>query len=108
MKTSSLESMISGFVLPALAALLEAVQKDFPELETSVLVVMSEVEASRRVQEPSASSRSQSRRDSASSAPWSSADQITGSPSSATGSEKVKEKVNKLFNKPSNVPFWKK
>ena len=95
--------MISGFVLPALAALLETVQQDFPELETSVLVVMSEVEASRRVQEPSSSSRTPTRRDSASSAPWS--EPVTGSPS---GSEKVKEKVNKLFNKPSNVPFWKK
>jgi len=97
------ESMISGFVLPALAALLETVQQDFPELETSVLVVMSEVEASRRVQEPS--SRTPTRRDSASSGPWSSTEPVTGSPS---GSEKVKEKVNKLFNKPTNVPFWKK
>ena len=97
--------MISGFVLPALAALLETVQQDFPELETSVLVVMSEVEASRRVQEPSGSSRTPTRRDSASSAPWSQTEPVMGSPS---GSEKVKEKVNKLFNKPSNVPFWKK
>ena len=108
-KYHNLESIISGFVLPALAALLETVQQDFPELEPSVLVVMSEVEASRRIQEPSANiSRTPVRRDSTSSAAWSSSELAVGSPSSASGSEKVKDKVNKLFNKQSNVPFWKK
>jgi len=100
------ESMISGFVLPALASLLELVQKELPDLETSVLVVMSEVEASRRVNEPSG--RTLARRDSTQSAPWTSPDLSAGSPSSSSGSEKVKEKVNKLFHKPGNVPFWKK
>jgi len=100
------ESILSGFVLPALATLLETVQQDFPELESSVLVVMSEVEASRRIQEPSAG-KSPVRRDSNSSAVLSS-DLVVGSPSSASGSEKVKEKVNKLFNKQTTVPFWKK
>ena len=71
-----------------------------------MLVVMSEVEASRRIQEPSAG-KSPVRRDSNSSAVMSS-DLVVGSPSSASGSEKVKEKVNKLFNKQTTVPFWKK
>jgi len=100
------ESMISGFVLPALASLLELVQRECPDLETSVLVVMSEVEASRRIQEPS--SRTPARRDSTQSAPWTSPDLSAGLHSPASGSEKVKEKVNKLFHKPGNVPFWKK
>eukprot|EP00092_Neocalanus_flemingeri_P000947 GFUD01001010.1.p1 GENE.GFUD01001010.1~~GFUD01001010.1.p1 ORF type:complete len:1137 (+),score=328.05 GFUD01001010.1:129-3539(+) len=105
------ESIISGFVLPALVALLETVQQDFPELEPSVMVVMSEVESSRRIQEPNAGINEMSpvRRASTSSAAWSSSSEPAGgSPSSATGPVKVKDKVTKLFNKQSNVPFWKK
>ena len=97
----SLESIVSGFILPTLANLLEKVSSESPELEASILSIMAEVEASRRIV------GKEGRRASTNS---SSSDHMAGlgSPSTPSSSEKVKEKVNKLFHKPTSVPFWKK
>jgi len=95
------ESIVSGFILPTLANLLEKVSSESPELEASILSIMAEVEARRRIV------GKEGRRASTNS---SSSDHMAGlgSPSTPSSSEKVKEKVNKLFHKPTSVPFWKK
>merc|ERR1719219_797396 len=86
------ETILSGFVLPAMSGILETVQIKFPELEPSVLTVISEIEASRKIfpRPPSGSdlvaSSNKDKRDS-----------ISSLDSTQSGSDRMKEKVNKLF-----------
>ena len=99
----SLETILSGFVLPALSGILETVQIKFPELEPSVLTVISEIEASRKI-----FPRPPSGTDLVAASNKDKRDSISSLDSTQSGSDRMKEKVNKLFSKQSNIQFWKK
>ena len=85
-----------------MSVMLETVQTKFPELEPLVLTIISELEASRKIppRGPSGSDLAASRKDKR--------DSISSLDPSQSGSDKMKEKVNKLFSKQSNIQFWKK
>ena len=81
-------------MLPCSGELLQVVKNHLPELETSVEAVISSLESSRYLDHTSET------RDS----------RIRGErpPEQQSNSEKMKDKMNKLFNKQGHVPFWKK
>ena len=101
----SLETLLSGFVLPAMSGMLETVQIKFPELQPSVLTLISDLEASRKIS-PRGSSSSGS--DLAAVSRKDKRDSISSLDPTQSGSDRMKEKVNKLFSKQSNIQFWKK
>ena len=85
--------------------MLEAARRKYPDLESSVISVISELEASRgltgrscplggagAVEGPGREKR----------------DSISSVDQAQSGSDRMKEKVNKLFSKQSNINFWKK
>ena len=82
-----------------MSGMLETVQIKFPELEPSVLTVISDLEASRKIT-PRGSDLAASRKDKR--------DSISSLDPNQSGSDRMKEKVNKLFSKQSNIQFWKK
>ena len=93
------EAVLSGHVLPGLVVLLEAMRGE-EGMEEAVLMVMAEVEGSRR------RGAGRQRRESTQSA---NSGQSTGG--EAEGKESVKTRVGKLLPKSSSMqlsPFWKK
>ena len=101
-KIFSLETILSGFVLPALTGVLDTVSQKYPELECSVLTVIAELEASRRLPHKSHGAAGPGE------APREKRDSISSVDQAPSGSDRMKDKVNKLFSKQSNIPFWKK
>jgi len=113
------ESIITAYLLPSLAKLLELSQTldaedqnyEDEKIEEKILIVMSEVEGSRRRLDDSKvkkdlrrESSTGFRRESISSSL-----SVDSASSPSTKRDQVKEKVNKLFSKPGGgVPFWKK
>ena len=100
---SPLETILTGFVLPALTGVLDTVSQKYPHLECSVLTIISQIEATRTL--PTGVSGSED-------APMSSRrekrDSVSSGDQTQSGSDRMKEKVNKIFGKQSNIPFWKK
>ena len=86
-----------------MSGMLETVQIKFPELEPSVLTVISELEDSRKI-----SPQAPSGYDLAAASKKDKRDSISSLDPTQSGSDRMKEKVNKLFSKQSNIQFWKK
>jgi len=125
------EPVVRSSVLPGIAALLELVQEVSPDLEASVLQVMSEVEVESRGEkrgdqnkERRGSDGLRERRDSSLSLsripqsmsfesgtfPWKKGGEgETGKGEATPGANsEVRTRMNKIFHKSGNVPFWKK
>ena len=86
-----------------MSGMLETVRIKFPELEPSVLTLISELEASRKI-----SPRDPSALELAATSNKDKRDSISSLDPTQSGTDRMKEKVNKLFSKQSNIQFWKK
>ena len=99
------ETILSGFVLPALCDLTDLIKLQFPHLQEDLEQIISSLEASRntKILEKGESLSSQKSHDEY-------LDEAVNLNDlhQQTNSEKVKEKVNKLFRTQGNLPFWKK
>ena len=99
------ETILSGFVMPALCDLTDLIKLQFPHLQEDLEQIISSLEAGRNVK---ILEKGDSLTVGKSYDEYSDGAVNLNDLHQQTNSEKMKEKVNKLFKTQGNLPFWKK
>ena len=99
------ETILSGFVMPALCDLTDLIKLQFPHLQEDLEQIISSLEAGRNVK---ILEKGESLTVGKSNDEYSDGAVNLSDLHQQTNSEKMKEKVNKLFKTQGNLPFWKK
>ena len=99
------ETILSGFVMPALCDLTDLIKLQFPHLQEDLEQIISSLEAGRNVK---ILEKGESLTVGKSNDEYSDGAVNLNDLHQQTNSEKMKEKVNKLFKTQGNLPFWKK